>query len=383
MASFSAAPPPLFPAADRRPSSGPISTPRPRTTSWATILTLFALFVCHALAATADASLPVETLIIDTRSPYRRDNGWVMLSPEDAKEWRRWQKRQNDEDEKTTTTTTKPSSTPSATRSVTTTFSIVVSKSTSTSVAASALPTPLDSMSNDFTPGSGGETSNCPRFINNFRNSEDFKSCYPLSLLLENSRSFFESQKSLVALTRVLDATCNANATKCTTYFSSLARELIAPENCGVDYDRGQTTIKTVYQAMMAYAPIYSVGCLRDAETSAYCYANAATNRTSPGSNYMYFLPLNSSLPGSSTPACSYCNQQTMNMYQAATADRRQSIANTYTSAAKQINLVCGPNWVNETLAAEVVRSGGVRGVTTSTVLATAVSVVVAFSLLI
>lgn len=64
----------------------------------------------------------------------------------------------------------------------------------------------------------------------------------------------------------------------------------------------------------------------------------------------MYFLPYGLSLPGSSTPSCSWCNQETMAVYHAASADRDQLISTTYEDAAFQINTLCGPNYVNGTL---------------------------------
>ncbi|KAJ4304140.1 hypothetical protein N0V88_001750 [Collariella sp. IMI 366227] len=217
--------------------------------------------------------------------------------------------------------------------------------------------TERDSMDHD-----DGKPSPCYTFINNFLTSQAFKDCYPLSMLFDKSRSFFEAQKSLVGLTRTLDATCAANATTCTTYMLSLARDLILPTNCGTEYQIRRATVVDAYKALSAYAPIYSVGCLRDDDTGAYCYANAATNLTNPSNSYFYFLPLNISLPGSTVPTCGECIRRTMEVYQAVTADRRQMIVNTYPAAARQVNTICGPGFVNETLAAEV-PSAGVKGV--------------------
>ncbi|KAK4167603.1 hypothetical protein QBC43DRAFT_203292 [Cladorrhinum sp. PSN259] len=347
---------------------------RPRT-SWAAIFAVAVCFICHALAATADASLPVETLVVDNRSPYRSENGgWVMLSPADAEDYklRLLRKRQ----ETTTSGTAKASAT--------TTFSIVVGKPTTTSTSVtppSALPSILDSLVSDFT-GSGGNANNCPKFINNFLTSPEFKACYPLSMLFDNSRSFFETQKSIVSLTRTLDATCAANVTACSVYFGQLAQNFTATENCGLDYQRGQAAVVNAYKGMVAYAPIYGAGCLRDPETSAYCYATAV-NRPTIDDTHKYFLAFNKSMPGSTVPSCNFCTQQTMNLFQHATGDRRQLLVNTYTAAAKQVNLVCGPGFVNETLAAEIIsRNSGVRSSSSITLLSTSLSVMVAFILL-
>jgi hypothetical protein len=341
------------------------STHRRPTTPWAVILAVFVCFVTHALAAAPDASVPVETLAVGHRSPYQEGQRWAM-PPAHEIQRRKGQKRATEEEESTTeesdskTESSKPSKT-SASGSVTTTFSIAVGSSkpstSSTTVSASPLPSILDSMASEFSPGPDGAAAPCPIFINSFLTNPTFKQCYPLSMLFDRSRSFFEAQRSLVSITRTLDATCAANATFCSTYLAELAQNLTAPENCGTDYQLGLTSVVDMYRAMLAYAPVYSAGCVRDPDTNAYCYANAVTNLTNPSTTYFYFLPLNKSLPATTVPACGYCLQQTMNLYQAATADRRQPIANTYVSAAKQANVICGPGFVNETLAAEVIPS--------------------------
>jgi hypothetical protein len=193
----------------------------------------------------------------------------------------------------------------------------------------------------------------------------------------QRSKSFFEAQKSLVGITRTLDATCAANPTSCNTYLTQLARDLIAPENCGNDYSRGHSAVVDAYLAMTAYAPVYSAGCLKDPDTGAYCYANAVTNRTNYSSTYFYSLPFNKSLPGTTVPACGYCLQQTMALFQAATGDRRQGIAATYVKAAEQVNAICGPDFVNETMAAVLHPSAAGRGVAVSGWLPTVVMLVV------
>jgi hypothetical protein len=190
----------------------------------------------------------------------------------------------------------------------------------------------------------------------------------------QKSKSFFEAKRSLLGITRTLDATCAANATFCNDYMQTLARNFTAPENCGREYDAGATAIIDVYDAMTAYAPVYGAGCLRDDETSAYCYANAVTNQTNYSMAYVYFLPLNKSLPGATVAPCNFCLQQTMALYQASTADRRQLISLTYEAAAKQVNTICGPGFVNESLAPVAVPATALAGVMRpSTWLSTAV----------
>ncbi|KAK4106021.1 hypothetical protein N658DRAFT_414512 [Parathielavia hyrcaniae] len=337
------------------------------TTSWTLIFAVVVCFASHALAAGSDVAPPTETLVIDHRVPYREGQRWAMFSEQDA-ERRKVQKRDTSDDSESTSTESSDSPETSRSVSVTTTFSIAVGtpspSGTSTTASTSPLPSIFDSLPADFEPGPNGQPSNCLNFINAFLTNSTFQECYPLSMLFDKSKSFFEAQKSLVGITRTLDATCAVNATFCSAYLNNLAGELILPENCGADYQAGGAVVVDAYVAMRAYAPVYSAGCLRDPDSGAYCYASAATNRTNrTGNAYLYFLPLNKTLPGTTVPDCGECLRGTMAVYQAATADRRQWIANTYVAAAKQINTVCGPGFVNETLAAAVIPSGAGGGV--------------------
>ncbi len=159
-----------------------------------------------------------------------------------------------------------------------------------------------------------------------------------------------------------MDATCHSDATFCNTYLTDLAKEFIAPENCGADYDAGYSLVRNAYTSMVSYAPVYTAGCLKDPDTSMYCFASAVTNLSNPSQMYVYYLPLNESLPGSTVPSCSPCLQQTMNIFHAATANRKQPIAYTYPSAARQINTICGPTFVNETLPSVLSNMGSTGG---------------------
>lgn len=188
----------------------------------------------------------------------------------------------------------------------------------------------------------------------------------------QGSQSFFQAQRSLVSLTRVLDVSCSPNVTFCATYLSSLASDLLSDSNCGPDYRNGHTVVRNAYVAMIAYAPVYSATCLKDTTTQGseegYCYANAVMNFTNPSSVYVYHLALNVSLPGSTVPTCGGCLRETMQVYHEAAADRRQPVAGVYVKAAKMVNVVCGVGFVNETLPeAEIVVSSssavvGIKG---------------------
>lgn len=171
----------------------------------------------------------------------------------------------------------------------------------------------------------------------------------------QTSRSFFEASKSLVSITQVLDASCSANVTTCSPYLKTLAKRLIDPDVCGTDYQLRNSIVVQAYLGMSAYESLYQATCLKDPETSMYCYANAVTNLSTPSNVYFYYLPLNMTLPRSSTPTCNTCLQRTMAIFQAASANRKLAIADTYVPAAQQVEAFCGPEFVNDTLPVAIV----------------------------
>jgi hypothetical protein len=318
---------------------------------------LLACFIFEVSAASGNLPQQAETLILDPRVPIKVDGRWVFLSQEEV-ERRELIKR---------AAAHEGSSSTDSSASVTTTFSIAVSSVTKTRsttsitsvVPASPLPSPLDgSLSANFSNGGSG-TNNCPVFINAFLSNPTFKECYPFSMLLQGSQSFFEAEKSLVSITQVLDASCSANVTSCNVYLTQLAKNLTDSANCGTDFQLGNQVVVQSYLAMVSYQTLYSASCLKNQGTSAYCFANAVTNQTTPSNVYFYFLPLNNTLPTDfpteRLPSCSWCLAQTMGIYQSAAANRALPIANTYLSAAQEVNSICGSSFANATLPNAVV----------------------------
>ncbi|KAI0440203.1 hypothetical protein F4803DRAFT_487234 [Xylaria telfairii] len=251
-----------------------------------------------------------------------------------------------------------PKDAPHATATTTTTEVVIDTSTvtdaadppTTTTAAASPLPSPFDgALAANFSAG-----QSCPNFINAFLSNATFKACYPVSLLLQGSQSFFEAEKSFFSITQVLDAACKADVDMCTDYFNDLANSLIADGACGKEYKLQNALVVQAYQGMKTYETVYKATCLTNADSNSlhYCFANAITNASTPSNAYLYYLPFNSSLPTTAAPACGSCTRQTMEIYQAATSNRKAFISNTYPSAAKQINSECGENFVNTTLAA-------------------------------
>ncbi|OTB20135.1 hypothetical protein K445DRAFT_48827, partial [Daldinia sp. EC12] len=269
-------------------------------------------------------------LLIDTRIPVFVNGRWLIMSED---EHRQLVPRQQE-------TFTVDVSAATATGDVT---------AQATAVATGPLPTPFDGALAANFSGEDGEGS-CLDFINNFLQDPTFQACYPLSLLLKNSNSFFQAMKSVVKITQVIETSCKADKHSCTTYLNDLAEKLKSDQNCGEDYNKRNDLVVQAYKGMKSYEEIYGATCLYDADTSTYCFVNAVTNQTTASNVYLYNLPFNSSLPETAVPACDTCTSETMKIYQSAAADRKKWIASTYVKAAEQIDANCGGNFVSAAL---------------------------------
>lgn len=142
---------------------------------------------------------------------------------------------------------------------------------------------------------------------------------------------------------------------------SSIANNLTSASNCLTDYQNQNPVVMAAYYGLRSYMVTYQATCLIDNTTSAYCFGEAITNAESPTDSYIYYLPLNNSLPGGSQPTCNSCLMDTMDIYQTASADRDSAIASTYVSAAQQVNINCGPTFVNTTEASVATTSDSTR----------------------
>ncbi|KAM0228906.1 hypothetical protein ACHAP5_011822 [Fusarium lateritium] len=254
-----------------------------------------------------------------------------------------------DEDEKDEIVNT---ATPSKTGSKSKPTTVTIQRAAKTAAATnSPLPEAFDG--NLEAELSTTAESNCPAFLNGILSDPSYETCYPLSMMLQTSRGFFESQKQLLSIVRVLDATCAANVTYCTDFFEAASRNLTASENCKQEMDSGNNIVKQFLYGMQAYEMMYKATCLQTPGDDMYCYANAVTNTTTAANAYFYYLPYNLTLPGSTNPSCSWCIQETMNIFHAAAEDRAQPVALTYESAARQVNTLCGMDFVNSTLPPE------------------------------
>jgi hypothetical protein len=135
---------------------------------------------------------------------------------------------------------------------------------------------------------------------------------------------------------------------------ANFATNLTTAGACKQDFALGNPLITYAHLGLMAYQPLYRASCLKNPSTASYCFADAITNTNNSADSYIYFLPLNTSLVGGSQPTCTSCLKQTMNVFEAATSDRSSALASVYVSAAMQVNVNCGPSFVNSSLAAAI-----------------------------
>ena len=85
-------------------------------------------------------------------------------------------------------------------------------------------------------------------------------------------------------------------------------------------------------------------------------------------------------MPGGARPTCNSCLQTTMNAFWTYTSNSTQPISQTYAQAAGVVNIQCGPNFVNATVAKST--TGGVAPTRPLPGLSSAALLVSLFSLL-
>lgn len=212
----------------------------------------------------------------------------------------------------------------------------------SSTTTATSFPSPFDtSLGDNFTAQS------CPQFFSTFLGNSTFRSCRAISLLLENSDSFFRASGSAASLDQILELSCSVNVTACTVFMAHLASDLIQDSACGQDYTLGNPIVTQAYTGMIAYQATSQATCLKAPASQDYCFSQSATNNTNAADYYVYFLALGMALPASSRPTCSQCLQKTMQVFENEAQYIGQPLTQTYIPAAQQINLGCGPNFAN------------------------------------
>ncbi|KAJ5086113.1 hypothetical protein N7532_010884 [Penicillium argentinense] len=230
---------------------------------------------------------------------------------------------------------------------------------TADSNSSSDMPTPFDTISYNFA------NQSCTTFFTNFLSNSTITDCHAVSLLLENSNSFFHTLASAAATSRVLDITCSQPVAKCASILTSLASEMIKNENCGQDYNSGNSVVQSTYEDLMAYEPVYRASCLTNPDTKNYCFVDVVQNSTAPNDYNVYFVPLGSTLTKSGTLTCNQCLQATMDIFAHWATVNGQSLDTTYVPSAKVVNSYCGAGFsnANVTVGSDTVTAGAGRSV--------------------
>ncbi|EEP81864.1 predicted protein [Uncinocarpus reesii 1704] len=310
----------------------------------ALILTLFTPVSTHSHAP--EAILPIPAI---TSCPRASTIDVDPLNPPLRK------RTESDDDDATksskpTSTTVVPSSSSSQLTIVRPSMSDPVLSSdiirATPSVPEAPLPTAFDTnIANDsFT------TESCATFFKEFTTNSAFIQCYPVSILIGSSKSWFNAAKSFVSITRVLDASCSVDVARCTNLLAQLGKEISTKEICGQELANNNPLVLSARNGFVAYRYMYDAACLKNPDMGSYCLADALSSEETTGNTFVYHLALGTSLPGGSRPVCNKCLQATMEVYSRGAGFKEQPLSQTYKQAAQQINIGCGPGFVSESV---------------------------------
>ncbi len=236
--------------------------------------------------------------------------------------------------------------TPSAISTETKAPSAVAGVSTSTAPSVTVITTPLPTPF-DTSLGSNFTSPSCPQFFSTFLGNSTFQSCVPISLLLQNSNSFFRAQRSFTLLTQTLDAACDAPLAICSPLMNNIAAQLIDNKNCGQDYRQQNPLVMQAYAGLIAYEPVNRATCLKDEVSKSYCFTEASTNSSNAADFYPYYTAVGLSMPQTAHPTCSQCLKDTMRVFAGYAENVIQPLSNTYLPCAVQVDKGCGNGFVS------------------------------------
>ncbi|KAF7121947.1 hypothetical protein CNMCM5793_009501 [Aspergillus hiratsukae] len=205
-----------------------------------------------------------------------------------------------------------------------------------------SLPTAFDTnLSNNFT------TESCPKFFDAFLSNSTITSCYPISLLLHDSTSFFHTLTSATATSHVLDLSCAASVDTCTSIFNRLATTLLKDDACGEDYKLGNPLVSDAYTGFLTYEPVHRAACLKNPKTNDYCFVDAVTNASAPQNFDTYSIPWGYPIVSEPWPTCNECLQATMDIFSRWAQVDGQPLDTSYLPSALALNRHCGENFAN------------------------------------
>lgn len=172
--------------------------------------------------------------------------------------------------------------------------------------------------------------------------------------MFKTSISYFDATRNIFTISEVLNASCGVDHSQCSSLLSSYTSQILDSNVCLDDYRLGNPIVTQAYTGLLAYDSIYAATCLTaNSSTGPYCYAEAVTNTSNPSAAYIYYLPLGVSLPASMAPTCNYCLQHTMQDFQPYASMASQPLSKTYPGAASQLDISCGPGFVDQNVVVE------------------------------
>ncbi|KFY22996.1 hypothetical protein V493_06165, partial [Pseudogymnoascus sp. VKM F-4281 (FW-2241)] len=263
-------------------------------------------------------------VLLETRPPPKVASSWDLSSYSGELQKRghadlvpRAEGDEEDEESSTTAAPSKTSPQSSSTSSSTSFVSVAVAVPTDTNAP---LPQPFD---NKIGPGFVSEA--CPQFIKGFLAAPEFQACYPISLLLETSQTFFQTLRSPFLTTKLLDHSCTAPTT-CGPYLSSLAATLNSTCTPELANARTYPIATMALNGLLAYPSLRTATCLKSA-TGSYCFADAMTNSTGDEDGFVYYLGVGHALPNKTQMTCNECLKDVVGVFGAAAANRTVPVA--------------------------------------------------------
>lgn len=203
------------------------------------------------------------------------------------------------------------------------------------------LPMPFDtSLGSNFT------ATTCPNYFTKFLADTTFLSCLPMSLLLQNSMSFFQAVRSPSLLEKTLDVSCSSSLAVCSPLMAKIADELILPSNCQDDYARQNPLVLQAYAGLQAYEPVYEATCLKDSSTSRYWFLQAMESSNADDS-YPYYTAVGLELPAGTKASCTAGLKETMSIFAGYAMQKEQPLSQTYLGCATQVNSECGQGFAS------------------------------------
>ncbi|KAG6861308.1 hypothetical protein C0995_001627 [Termitomyces sp. Mi166 len=238
-----------------------------------------------------------------------------------------------------------------------------VPTSTSTTAAANApvptipssppaLPTPFPQPFEDL--AQNFSSTSCFNFFSNMTAALPFRSCRPLSFLIDSSSSFIDAQANLTLMNSIIWGTCNTTIAEdqCIANMGWFADALQTA--CDQDLQEQNQMAVSALRDLRAYGLMRDAGCLMDPASNTYCYLNAVRS----SNLYFYYLPLGIPVPNTTKPLCTACTRDLMLAYSSALsntteADALTGLKQTYGNAAKMAVAQCGTEYADTTVASK------------------------------